>query len=337
MRARLLILFILTSAAHGETTRYLTTVSPLPSENIAQPCRYELVISDSSKPVRAVWVIFDRGRDLLRIYNHLEVTPFLRKNRLALMMPFHCREKRGTPNDEPGNDMDMEPKDGLGRALFAALTQFADSSRHPEIATSKLILLGFSGTGSLVARLVAFAPERIVASISSAPGHWKPLGIESVILSPDALVVPQLIIANSEDKPSGTNRPYQYFLKYSRLGAPMAFILQNGVPHCCIVNAEDLIVSWVGDIIRERKPDAKGDLRKVRESRGLYLFLKVQDGSTKDENGNKDWIATDGIVQRKSQPIPSNYIAAGWMPTKRLASAWLHFVKEPHHPDTSVP
>ena len=54
--------------------------------------------------------------------------------------------------------MNTDPSKGIGRALFAALTQFADLSQHPELGSAKLILLGFSGTGSLVGRFAQYAP-----------------------------------------------------------------------------------------------------------------------------------------------------------------------------------
>jgi hypothetical protein len=62
----------------------------------------------------------------------------------------------------------MDPAKGIGRALFAALTQLAQSSHHPELASCKLILLGFSGTGSLAGRLAGYAPDRILAVIAAA-------------------------------------------------------------------------------------------------------------------------------------------------------------------------
>ena len=67
--------------------------------------------------------------------------------------------------------MNMDPSKGIGRALFSALAQFADMSQHPELASAKLILLGFSGTGSLVGRFAAYAPDRVLAIIAANPGH----------------------------------------------------------------------------------------------------------------------------------------------------------------------
>ena len=46
--------------------------------------------------------------------------------------------------------MNVDPSRGIGRALFTALTQLGQSSNHQELVSAKLILLGFSGTGSLV-------------------------------------------------------------------------------------------------------------------------------------------------------------------------------------------
>src|SRR5262245_54741525 len=36
-----------------------TTVAPLPDEDIAEACRYEITLLDPSRPVRGVWVIFE--------------------------------------------------------------------------------------------------------------------------------------------------------------------------------------------------------------------------------------------------------------------------------------
>src|SRR5579862_5300926 len=48
--------------------RYNTTVAPNRDEDIAQPCDYELVIPNRSQPIRAVFVVYERGSDMMRIY-----------------------------------------------------------------------------------------------------------------------------------------------------------------------------------------------------------------------------------------------------------------------------
>ena len=201
------------SNAAAQGVVFQTSVAPEPEENIATDCRYEITIPNPSKTIRAVWVIFDRGRDMLRYYGDSEAQAFAFHNDLALLFPFHCRAKTY-------EDMDVEPSKGIGRTLFAALSQLAQSSGHQELASAKLILLGFSGTGSLVARLTGYAPDRVIAAIPADASQFSPLGIDTVTLSSEALAIPQFILAGSADHVSGTKRPYEYFRKYFEVGAP---------------------------------------------------------------------------------------------------------------------
>ena len=85
--------------------------------------------------------------------------------------------------------MNIDPANGLGRILFTALSQFAEISGHPELADAKAILLGFFGAGPLCARIVNFAPRRVIAAILAPPGHYEPLGIDTVRLNGDDLAV----------------------------------------------------------------------------------------------------------------------------------------------------
>jgi pimeloyl-ACP methyl ester carboxylesterase len=88
--------------------------------------------------------------------------------------------------------MDMHPSHGIGRALFTALDLFAHESGHAELSSSKLILLGFSGTGALFAHFVGYSPDRVVAAILADPGHYDPVGMDNVRLSTAAISVPEL-------------------------------------------------------------------------------------------------------------------------------------------------
>ena len=86
----------------------------------------------------------------------------------------------------------MDLSHGMARTIFAALKNFAEQSGHNDLSDSKLILLGFSGTGLLFARFVAYSPDRVVAPILTALGQGDPFGIEKVDLPDDALHVPEL-------------------------------------------------------------------------------------------------------------------------------------------------
>lgn len=123
------------------------------------------------------------------------------------------------------------PVDGNWAGLFSALVQLAQAAGHPELASARLILLGFSGTGSLVGRLAEFAPDRVLAVIPTDPGHFDPLGMDAIRLSPTAAAIPQLILTGSADAVSGTERPYGYFRRYFDRGPPWTFVVQNKAPH----------------------------------------------------------------------------------------------------------
>lgn len=195
------------SPFHRTAVRYETRVTPLPDEDIASRCHYELTTPTSARKVMAVWVIFDRGRDVHDLYRNEAVLAFARRFRIALLLHGHCPGK----TVEDHNDMNMDPSKGLGRALFAALDQFAINSGHRELASIRLIFLGFSGAGPLSARFVASYPNRVLAAVLSSTGHYEPLGLDTVELNNKSLRVPELMIAGSADTVSGTTRPYRYF------------------------------------------------------------------------------------------------------------------------------
>jgi hypothetical protein len=94
-----------------------------------------MTLPAGGRTVRAAWITFDRGRDIMKFYSDPEVLAFARRHDLALVMPHQCPAK-----DAPGDDMDMDPKHGIGRALFTALEQFATASGHLELSNAKLFL-----------------------------------------------------------------------------------------------------------------------------------------------------------------------------------------------------
>ena len=126
-----------------------TSVAPQADEDLAAACRYELTLTDPSRTVKGVWVIFDRGRDMLRYYGDPEVQAFAQQRDWALLFPFHCAAKSYS-------DVDVDPARGIGRALFAALTQLAEASHHSELASSKLILTGSADAVSGTQRPYAY-------------------------------------------------------------------------------------------------------------------------------------------------------------------------------------
>jgi dienelactone hydrolase len=304
---------------------YSTTVTPAADEDILGRCQYELTLPRADVPIRAVWVIFDRGPEVLHLYNDADVFRFAEKQRLALLLPRHCRSKER-------EDIDVQPDRGIGRALFTALEQLAQISRHGELTSAKLIVFGFSGAGSLAGRFPGFAPDRVLASIGYAPGQYEPLGMDTIQLSPAAIAVPQLIVANGADAINGTERPFDYFRKHFGRGAPWAFAIQNGVPHHGgLANAKPLMFAWLEGIL-DAPPAETGITAFAVQRSGWWLYLRTAPTQVQDEWDKAVYEVREARIDKVGSPMPANYVAAGWAPTRKAANEWLTFVKKPAHP-----
>jgi hypothetical protein len=288
-----------------------TAVAPLPGEEILRPCAYRLLLPESSEPVKAVWTVFDRGQDYLKWYEDRQVRAFAREHRLALVLAAHCRSKER-------EDMIVEPSKGVGRALFTALDQFAASEHRPELRTAPLIAMGWSGAGSLVARLAGYRPERYLAGIAYAPGQYEPLGVDTIELSREAIRPPQLIIANGGDNINGTERPYGYFRKHFDKGAPWTFVVQNRTPHCCLQNAQTLILDWLRAILTTPS-NSWGT--------GKHGYIAVAFSGVTDEWKRPVFNATSAHVAEKNLKPASGELPAGWLPSATFAESWLAFVR----------
>lgn len=326
----LTVLWSLSSYCSAQGTELQTVVTPLANEDIASPCHYSLKISTASHPITAAWVIFDRGLDVHNLYTDPAILAFCRRFHIALLLHGHCPGK--LPEDH--GDMNMDPTKGLGPALFRAVDQFAIASGHRELSRADLIFLGFSGAGPLCARLVASVPDRSIAAVLSAPGHYEPLGIDNVTLSSKAISVPELIIAGGADNVSGTTRPYRYFRKYRDQGAPWVFILQNRSPHCCTGNLRDIMLCWLDAVIEQREPSLSGGtLRPMNQRRGWLLFVKTEDTDTTDSFGLKTFNSIAAKMRSPAQlGILEGWQTAGWVPNRRVAREWLSFIEQKQHP-----
>ena len=213
--------------------------------------------------------------------------------------------------------MIVDPGKGVGRALFTALDQFAIEQHRPELRTAPLIAMGWSGAGSLVGRLAGYRPERYLAGVAYAPGQYEPLGMDTIELSQEAIRMPQLIIANGGDTINGTQRPYNYFKKYFDKGAPWTFAIQNQTPHCCLQNAQPLILEWLSGILTT-PPQLWGT--------GTWGFLSIKFSDIADEWKEPVFNAISARAGDKNHP-KAKEISAGWLPSRTFAEAWLRFVR----------
>lgn len=328
------------SAAAAQGIAVQTVVSPVPGEDLASPCRYELTLFDPAREIRTVWVIFDRGRDMLRYYGDPDVQAFAHRNDIGLVLAFNCSAQ----SEASHGDINVDPTQGLGRALLTALSQFSRATNHPELSSAGLILQGVSGAGVLVARFPEYVPDRVLAVVTTQPGQFDPVGIDTVNMSPRSASVPQLIVVGSADAITGTQRPYEYFRRHFDRGAPWTFVVMNDTPHCCTINAKSLVLTWLSAIVVQR----------VKPNAGLYGFIQTAPSRTTDCPppfppavplwcratvdiwGGSNWLVSSARTGQPTRP-PKPLIPAGWLPTDKFAKEWRAFVTMTSHPRTSLP
>lgn len=291
---------------------YTTTVTPRAGEDLRGACQYEMTIPQPAVATRAVWVIFDRGPEVTALYNDPGVFKFAEKQRLALVLARHCAAAER-------DDLDLDPSKGLGRALFTALDQFAQDSRHGEFETGKVVVFGFANAGVLAGRFPAFAPDRVIGAVDYAPGQLDPPAVDTIQLPPAAAAVPQLIIANGADTVNGTRLPLDYFAKYEKT-SPWAFAIQNGAAHHgALANAKPLMFAWIEGLL-----DAS--------PAWWSLYMRNVPSEVVDRWGNPAYRIAEARIEKPGATAPENFIDAGRAPSRKAANEWLSFVRKPQHP-----
>jgi hypothetical protein len=233
--------------------------------------------------------------------------------------------------------MDMDVSRGVARSIDAALDDFGKQSGHPEIASAKLIVLGFSGMGAMFAQYVKYKPSRVLAAILANPGQGVPYGMETVNLSDQASAVPQFIIVGAIDSRGGTQRPYEYFHRHWVRGAPWAFLVQNGIPHCCVINLKALILDWLDEVIQKRKSSSGSFDAKIDTHRGWTGSIRTCSSERTDSFKEHLWNACAASIKSVRSKSPADEIPAAWLPSRRVAVEWLAFIKQKEHPEDSFP
>jgi dienelactone hydrolase len=309
--------------AQSEVTSFHTIVPPKPGEDVAAPCQYDLRILSENKRIHGLFVVFERGPELQHFYEEPEVADFARKHDLAMFMPMGC------PSTKNNGDIDVDPDHGLGRSLLTAIDQLSVTTNHLELKTAPLLLMGFSGAGALVGRLVGFAPDRIEAAIVSHGGQVAPLGLDTISLSGAALKIPELILVGGKDEIVGTEIPYSYFSKYWGLGAPWLFATQNDANHFCNEDATDLILAWLNAVLDNS--GSKQASATVNKNKGYYAFFRRETTGLFDNRHVPLMATVDLRYSRPSEISSKSAVPAGWLPSKDVALSWERFANLPDH------
>ena len=232
---------ILAGCGSSPQTSYLIKVAALPSEDISDGgCKYQLQLDHPSQTVAGVFVILQRG-DSQDIFNDPSVRAMADQLHYAIILAEQCYAASFS-------DMQPDASKGPGRTLLAALTQFAADAKHPELATSNMVVYGFSASAVLAATLTNYAPARILGAIEYAPSSAQ-VDIEHLPISKSSAGIPTLILTSAQDPSAGTTPGLDYFQHGRALAAPWAFGAQNQTVHCCSLTTRSMVLAWVPAIV----------------------------------------------------------------------------------------
>lgn len=285
--------------------------------------------------MKAAWVTYDRGLDITRFYSDSDVLDFAKRNDVAMVLAIQCPAT--TPSTGERGEMDMYPEHGLGRSLFSALNAIGRESGHPELGKAKLIVLGFSGTGAYFGHFVAYAPDRVLAAVLTNPGQTDPENVDKIVLDEKGVAVPELIIVGGRDTVGGTGKPYAFFKRYHSQSAPWVYLVQNNIPHCCIIDAKLFMLDWLQEVIRIRQPDPVRPLSPMNSISGWYGSIRPCDAAYKDHWALPLWNVCDAHIAPTETALPSGEMPAGYFPTETLAREWMTYSKQQDHPKNSFP
>ena len=321
-QAFLIILLCVASCAAAQSFR--TSVAPRDGEDLDQECRYEMTLARSTNEVRGLWVIYDRGPQVTSFYSDPDVAKLARRFGIGLVLAHHCKGKYAPGGPE---EMDMDPRHGVGRALFTAIEQFASQSHHPELVSSKVILLGFSGTGALFAHFEEYAPRRVIAAILINAAQVHPLGLDTVELSSEGIEVPELIFAGGQDTVATTQAPYYYFRRYREQGAPWTFVVQNKSGHFGVKTTKPMVLAWLAEVLKQRRANANTPLRKISERNSWHAYFTR---CPPEDQATKTWNICGALAVKARSAAPENMTSAGWFPSRHVAEVWLKLAQQPH-------
>ena len=296
-----------------------TSVAPLPTDDLSQPCRYDMVLSAPQVVQAGVLVIFERA-DSATLFQDPAVRAMAVQQHLAMVYAYQC-------NAASFNDLQWDAAKGPGRALFLALSQFATETEHPELATANVILYGFSAAGYLAVTMTKDYPGRVLGAIPDAPATaYANFDLEAATSA--IAQIPMLILANAEDMQAGTQRPFDFFVRGHGMGAPWGFGVQNGTGHCCTDSTSSLLIPWVTAVMTEYTvPSTTGSVT-LRPNIGpvapTVAFTCSYDHQS-DVLGEGDCSLTSVSIL----PAMNGGVITAWLPDATVAHAWYAWVTNP--------
>ncbi len=319
-------------AGPGETI----TIAPQAGEDLAASCVFDINMPDdplgtagsANDPTRpalveaATLVIYERG-DSAKLFNDPDVQDMAAKLHLATVFAHQC-------NSKVTGDIQSDATKGPGRTLFAALSQYAADNQHPEIATNKVILSGFSAAGVLSITMEKAYPDRVLTAIPYASGSAY-YNLDALRVTQAMAQIPTLVLANAYDSQAGDQLSYRLFQRGSAMGAVWGFAVQNHTDHCCTLSTRDLMIPWI-TALTPAAPASTGPSASMSPvsyksfaipSTPNVSFTTYNDGWP-DAGGELDfWIPVASMSPTAGGPTKA------WLPDNATTLAWYQWVTSP--------
>jgi len=186
-----------------------------------------------------------------------------------------CTGTVGSPNSAPpppAEDTARARHHGIFLGFQDSMKVFATATRHPELVNAPYVGVGFSAGGGFALNLMAFAPEKTIASVS----YCSPYNFKRRVTPPvsDALLsVPSISITGEEegfnaplapnvDPSTGPARIDEVFVPYRPKGGEYAWLERQGLGHAYDANRQDVLgMPLLHAAVRARYPK-DGDVTK---------------------------------------------------------------------------
>lgn len=217
---------------------------------------------------------------------------FAQRHRLAIIA---CRFT-DKPHDQSFIEDYVNVSHGSGQALLDALTAFAGTSHHAELAAAPLLLWGMSAGGQFNFEFVAWKPERVVAFVVNKGGIYY-----TALASKAARQVPGLLFIGENDLDSRIKMISGLAALNRRGGALWALTAEPGVGHA-VARSRDLGAILFAEVLPLRVTGGS-TLKPIDPQSGFIADLKAR------------------TFQRASD-APAQTERTAWLPTLAVAKAW---------------
>lgn len=209
---------------------------------------------------------------------------------------------------------------GSEEALFKALRDFAQNSRHPELATKlPWVLWGHSGGADWAIQMLQKYPERTIALVVMRCGaalisYPKPSELLTSNINPAILQVPVLFALGEKGSSKDVvyeciDIPKQVFSRFKKAGALWAIAEEADEGHFS-TETRLLAIPYLDSILTSRLATDGTELRQMDEANGWLA--------------NSSDHSISAISQYKGNPLE-----ASWLPNQETSYKWQEYVTPP--------